>query len=114
MKREAYLGLDVGGTGAKAGVIDRSGWLLGISQRSYQPELSEVGHVEIPIATIYAATRKAAVRQSARATPEFSLSRSPLRGRHSFPSMIVTNRFILPLSGTTRVPLTNPTVWIEP
>ncbi|MGO8733916.1 MAG: xylulokinase [Terriglobia bacterium] len=61
MPQEAYLGLDVGGTGAKAGVFDGHGHLLGMSRRSYQPQVTEEGRVEIPIETIYAATREAAV-----------------------------------------------------
>jgi xylulokinase len=61
MKRDAYLGLDIGGTGAKAGVMDASGRVLGVSQRPYHPQLTADGHVEIPIDTIYSATREAAV-----------------------------------------------------
>ncbi len=61
MKPEGYLGLDVGGTGAKAGVVDARGRLLGFSHRPYSPGLTEEGHVEIPIDRIYAATRQAAV-----------------------------------------------------
>ena len=61
MKQEAYLGLDVGGTGAKAGVIDQSGRLLGFAQRPYHPQLTDEGHVEIPIDTVYSAAREAAV-----------------------------------------------------
>ena len=61
MKPEGYLGLDVGGTGAKAGVVDRHGHMLGMSCRSYQPQVTEGGHVEIPIETVYSAAREAAV-----------------------------------------------------
>jgi len=61
MKAEGYLGLDVGGTGAKAGVIDGQGRLLGIAHRPYHPQLSQDGRVEIPMETIYEATREAAV-----------------------------------------------------
>jgi xylulokinase len=61
MKLEGYLGLDVGGTGAKAGVVDERGRLLGISQRPYRPQLTEDGYSEIPIDTVYSAAREAAV-----------------------------------------------------
>ena len=61
MKQDAYLGLDVGGTSAKAGVVDAHGRLLGMSQRSYHPQVTEDGRVEIPIETIYAAAREASV-----------------------------------------------------
>jgi xylulokinase len=61
MKPEGYLGLDVGGTGAKAGVVDARGRLLGFSHSPYSPGLTEEGYVEIPIEKIYSATREAAV-----------------------------------------------------
>ena len=61
MKQTAYLGLDVGGTGAKAGVFDGEGRLLGFAHRPYCPQLTEEGHIEIPIQTIYSAARGAAV-----------------------------------------------------
>jgi xylulokinase len=61
MKPEAYLGLDVGGSSAKTAVIDRHGHLLGMAHRSYHPQVTEDGHVEIPIETIYSAAREATV-----------------------------------------------------
>jgi xylulokinase len=61
MKQEAYLGLDVGGTGAKAGVLDGQGRLLGFAHRRYLTQLTEEGHAEIPIQTIYSAARDATV-----------------------------------------------------
>jgi xylulokinase len=61
MKPDAYLGLDVGGTGAKAGVVDPRGRLLALARQSYSPQLSAEGHVELPIETIYDAARTAAV-----------------------------------------------------
>ncbi len=67
MKTEAYLGLDLGGTGVKAGVFDCSGALLGFGHRSYAPNVSKQGHVEIPIDEIYTAARDA-VRQAVRAS----------------------------------------------
>lgn len=61
MKEEAYLGIDVGGTGAKAGVLDGNGRLLGFAHRPYSPQLTEEGYIEIPIQTIYSAAREATV-----------------------------------------------------
>jgi xylulokinase len=61
MKLEGFLGLDVGGTGAKAGVVDVGGRLLGFSHRTCQPLLTDEGHVEVPIDAIYSATREAAI-----------------------------------------------------
>lgn len=55
---EAYLGLDIGGTGVKAGVFDRKGRMLGFSRKSYQPAMSAEGHADIPIAIIHDAARK--------------------------------------------------------
>ena len=61
MQQEAYLGLDIGGTGAKAGLVDGKGRLLAISHRPYHPQVTDDGHIEIPIDTIYTAAREAAV-----------------------------------------------------
>jgi len=63
MKKKAYLGLDIGGTGAKAGVFDRSGVMLGFGHRSYTPTVTEQGHVEISVEEIYTAARDS-VRQA--------------------------------------------------
>jgi xylulokinase len=68
MKPAAYLGLDVGGTGAKAGVVDGRGRLVQSAHRSYQPTHTPEGYVEIPIESIYTAVREAvvtAIRESA-------------------------------------------------
>jgi len=67
MKAEGYLGLDVGGTGAKAGVFNREGRMLGFGRKAYSPVISAEGHAELPIQEIYEAARAAtilAVRQS--------------------------------------------------
>jgi len=77
MKRSAYLGLDVGGTSAKAGVFDEQGHLLAMSHRYYHPQASADGHVEIPIETIYEAAREAsvsAIRESGARVAALSLS----------------------------------------
>lgn len=59
MKQKAYLGLDLGGTGAKAGVFDPTGALLGFGHAPYHPSVSGQGYVEIPIGEIYVAARDA-------------------------------------------------------
>jgi xylulokinase len=67
MKAEGYIGLDVGGTGAKAGVFDREGKMLGFGRKAYTPAISTEGHAELPIQEIYEAARVAAnlaVRQA--------------------------------------------------
>ncbi len=53
-----YLGLDVGGTGAKAGVVDGAGRLLGFGQAGYSPKVTPDGHAEVPIDVIYTAARE--------------------------------------------------------
>jgi xylulokinase len=60
MKLEGYLGLDIGGTGAKAGVVDAEGRLLALAHAVYQPVATAQGHIEIPIEQIYEAAREAA------------------------------------------------------
>ncbi len=65
MPREAFLGLDVGGTGAKAGIFDLRGRCLGSGRVRYQPRTWPDGRVEIPIGVIEEAAR-GAVRQAAR------------------------------------------------
>ena len=64
---QAFLGVDVGGTGVKAGVFDSRGRALGFGHGVYSPSLNVDGRVEIPIGDIRAATRgavRAAVRKS--------------------------------------------------
>lgn len=64
---KAFLGVDVGGTGVKAGVFNAFGHMLGFGQGVYSPTVNAQGHVEIPIEDIRFATRdavRAAVRQS--------------------------------------------------
>ncbi len=63
MKQTAFLGLDLGGTSAKAGVFDHAGKMLGFARRGYEPLVDEHGHVEIPIEDIYDAARES-VRQA--------------------------------------------------
>ncbi|MDH7569692.1 MAG: FGGY family carbohydrate kinase [Armatimonadota bacterium] len=60
MAEIGYLGLDVGGTGAKAGVFNAEGLPLGSGHVRFQPSRSEEGHAEIPIDVVYAAARDAA------------------------------------------------------
>ncbi len=63
MKDAAYLGLDLGGTGAKAGLFNAEGSLLGLGQARFEPQISPAGHAEIAIDEIYLAARQA-VRQA--------------------------------------------------
>ncbi len=58
-RKQGYLGLDIGGTGAKAGVFDREGVRVGFGQRCYAPRVDEAGHAELPIDMIYEACRDA-------------------------------------------------------
>ncbi len=75
MATEAYLGLDIGGTGAKAGVFDSAGGQMGLGHCAFTPRVAELGHVEIEIEEIYRAAR-AAVAQAMRAadTPVKSMA----------------------------------------
>ncbi len=57
---QAFLGLDLGGTGAKAGVFDNSGQLLGSGRAACTPTTTPEGHTEIPIEVVYEAARQAA------------------------------------------------------
>jgi len=63
MIKEAYLGLDIGGTGVKAGVFNQKGALLGFSQRRVDPIVSAQGHADISINLVYDAAR-ASVREA--------------------------------------------------
>lgn len=57
--KDAYLGLDLGGTGAKAGVFNARGRLLGFAQRRITPKTPAPGQAEISIEAIEAAARDA-------------------------------------------------------
>jgi xylulokinase len=59
MATVGYLGLDIGGTGAKAGVYGRDGSQLGYGYARYSPTVTPVGHVEISIDVIHHAARDA-------------------------------------------------------
>lgn len=60
MKTGAFLGLDMGGTGVKAGVFDGNGNLLGFSRVSCAAPATPDGHSEIPVDEIYSAACTAA------------------------------------------------------
>ena len=64
MKAEAYLGLDIGGTGVKAGVFSRDGKMLAFSRSSFEPTVSKDGHVDISIEVIRESARNV-VREAA-------------------------------------------------
>ncbi len=55
-----YLGLDLGGTGVKAGVFDRTGACLGFARRAYSPLQTGDERAEVEISTIEDAARQAA------------------------------------------------------
>lgn len=62
MKAAGYLGLDLGGTGAKAGVFDQNGLPVALARVPFRPAGLTDGRVEMPIETIYSAVRLAARR----------------------------------------------------
>ncbi len=57
--KTAYLGIDIGGSGAKAGIYDLHGNLLAAAQRSYKPDAPSEGRAEIAISIIETAVRDA-------------------------------------------------------
>lgn len=59
MNSETYLGLDLGGTGAKAAVFDRAGKMLGFGRAAYTPDVPSAGWAETPLGAIHAAAREA-------------------------------------------------------
>lgn len=61
--KPVFMGVDLGGTGAKAGIFDSDGRPLGIGHQGYSPKNLGNGRAEIPIETIYEAAR-AAVHQA--------------------------------------------------
>lgn len=63
----AYLGVDLGGSGAKAGVFDQTGQLLGFGEVSVPVRPTPEGHSEVPIQELYAAARDAARKAIAQA-----------------------------------------------
>jgi len=60
MTTDAYLGIDIGGSGAKAAVFDGAGRLLGFRQIAKAPVTTPQGFTEIPMEEIYEAAREAA------------------------------------------------------
>ncbi len=59
MAPEAFLGLDIGGTGVKAGVFGPDGKMLAFSRRAFTPTVSADGHVDIAIESVYQSARAA-------------------------------------------------------
>lgn len=59
MRVSGYLGLDLGGTGAKASVFSESGEMLGFGRSACTPTTNIEGHVEVPIEAIHSAALEA-------------------------------------------------------
>jgi len=77
MKTDAYLGLDIGGTGVKAGVFSRDGKMLAFRRRAFAPTVSAEGHVDVPIDVIYESAReitREAVAESGVKIPAMAVS----------------------------------------
>lgn len=87
----AYLGLDIGGTGAKAGVFDENGRSLGIAHRNYEPVVLAHGEAEIDIGTIYDAARDS-VREAVDASGARIAAFSVVSQGQTFVSVDAANR----------------------
>jgi glucokinase len=62
MAKKLYLGVDLGGTSMRAGVIDKDGTLLGMEKRKTHPELGAAGVLERLVKTITNAAKAADVK----------------------------------------------------
>jgi xylulokinase len=62
-----YLGVDLGGSGAKAGVFGEAGELLGFGQVSAPVQATPEGYSEVPIESVYEAAREASRQAIAQA-----------------------------------------------
>lgn len=62
-----YLGVDLGGSGAKAGVFSDTGELLGFGHVSVPIQTTPDGHSEVPIEEVYEAARESSRRAIAQA-----------------------------------------------
>ncbi len=60
MDKKMFMGLDLGGTGVKAGIFDVSGNCRGFARRGYQPSGTSKGHAEIDIEVIEQAAAESA------------------------------------------------------
>lgn len=69
LKREAFLGIDLGGTGVKAGVFDRAGRVLGLGHARLNVRRSRQGHAEVSIQEVYTAAREAVQQALKPASP---------------------------------------------
>jgi xylulokinase len=88
---DVYLGLDIGGTGAKAGAFDRDGRLLGLGHATYTPTVDAAGHIGLPIDAIYAAAR-AATRQALAGQPARVLAMAVASQGQTFVSLDAQDR----------------------
>ncbi len=62
MGKKLYIGVDLGGTSMRAGVLDKDGTLLAMEKRKTQPELGAAGVLERLVKTITQAAKAADVK----------------------------------------------------
>ena len=65
MAKKLYIGVDLGGTSMRAGVVAKDGTLLGMAKRKTHPELGSDGVFERLVKTIKDATKEAEVKMKA-------------------------------------------------
>ncbi len=65
MAKKLYIGVDLGGTSMRAGVVAKDGALLGMAKRKTHPELGSEGVFERLVKTIKDATKEAGVKMKA-------------------------------------------------
>ncbi len=92
----ACAGLDLGGTGAKAGVFDAAGTLLGFAQRRIEPDVPAPGQAEIPLEAIETAAREA-VREAVAAAGAPVRALSVVTQGQTFVSLDSQNRPLHPV-----------------
>jgi glucokinase len=65
MAKKLYIGVDLGGTSMRAGVVAKDGTVLGLAKRKTQPELGGEGVLERLVKTIKDVTKEADVKMKA-------------------------------------------------
>ena len=65
MAKKLFIGVDLGGTSMRAGVVAKDGTLLGMAKRKTHPELGSDGVFERLVKTIKDATKEAEVKMKA-------------------------------------------------